>query len=81
MYIAVCLNTQHIDNTTWQNYYLINISTPVASMQRLMPFQDFFNLKTCLASRGSLGSVGAGGAGSGNPSAMTASFRLSTASS
>ena len=46
-------------------YYLINVSTPVASIFRLMPFQDFFNLKTCLASRGRRGSVGGGSSGSG----------------
>jgi hypothetical protein len=55
----------------------MNISTPVDSMHLLIPFHDFFNLKTCLASSGRRGSVGAGGGGSGmQPSAITSHIQL-----
>ncbi len=65
-----------VDDILWiecsdRQSYLMNISIPVASIHRLIPFQDFFNLNTCKAVKGRRGSVGAGGAGSVKPSAMS----------
>ena len=54
--------------------YLTNSSMPVGPNSRFIPFHDFFNLKTCLASSGSLESVGAGAAGSGNGSITSCSI-------
>ncbi len=55
-------------------FYLMNISSPVAPISRLIPFHDFFNRNTCRASSGSLGSVGHGAGGAGKGSTTSCSM-------
>ena len=48
------------DNSKLRVSYLTNISKPVSSIRRLIPFHDPFSLKICRESRGQRGSTTVG---------------------